>query len=214
MNEIYSNIATKAICLKLNRLWKPVGVGLVSKTICDFMTGILKGMDIVYAINDDGTPNFDVQEYVNPVSWDEWINLPVRPWDLCIHSTKMEIRVPTVVIAKNYAKIPEKTFKGNPTKEALFIRDNGVDGYTGEELDYKTATIDHVLPVSRGGKDTYDNTVLTTKEINNKKGNKLNSEAGLTLVINPHNPKPIKVSHTIRKARHTDWKNFLIVAGK
>ena len=207
------DIAHKAIVLKLNKRWKPVGVELVSKTICDLMTGVVEAMDIVYALNEDGSPNTEQYEYINPVSWDEWVKLPVRPWDLSIHSAFMHIRVPTVVITKHYAKIPEKKFKGKPTKEGLFIRDNGVDAYTGHELAFEDATIDHVLPKDRGGLDTYENTVLTTKEINNGKGNKLNSEAGLTLLVNPHHPKPIKVSHTIRKARHQDWKHFL-VAGK
>lgn len=204
------DIAHKAIVLKLNKLWKPVGVELVSKTICDLMTGVIEAIDIVYQMNPDGTPNFEEHEYVNPVSWDEWVKLPVRPWDLSIHSTHLNIRVPTVVITKNYSKIPEKKFKGKPTKEGLFIRDNGVDPYTGQELAYEEATIDHVLPLSRGGTDTYENTVLTTKEINNKKGNKLNSEAGLNLMFKPTQPKAIKVSHTIRKARHQDWRPFLV----
>lgn len=207
-----NGIANKAIVLKLNRLWKPVGVGTVGKTICDMMTGVVLGMDIVYATNEDGTPNFDVQEYVNPINWDEWMKLPVHPWHLCIHSAKMTLRIPTVIITAKYSKVHEKKFKGKPTKEALFIRDNGVDGYTGKELEYEDATIDHVVPTSRGGSDTYDNVVLTSKEINNKKGSKLNSEAGLKLLVNPHNPKPIKISHTIRKARHQDWKNFLVIS--
>ena len=144
------------------------------------------------------------------MDWDGWIKLPVRDWDLSIRSTHMHIRVPTVVITKNYAKIPEKKFKGKPTKEGLFIRDNGIDPYTGLELEFETATKDHVVPLSRGGIDTYDNVVLTTKEINNKKGQKLNAEAGLKMLFTPSNPKPILVSHTIRKARHHDWKRFLI----
>jgi len=204
------NIAHKAICLTLNRNWQPVGIKLVSKTICDLITNVVLAIDIVYAINKDGTPDFNTHEYVNPVGWDEWITLPVRPWDLSIHSPHMHIRVPTVVIAKNYAKVPIKKFRGKPTREALAIRDNLLDGYTGEELEYEKSTIDHVVPISRGGSDTYDNTVLTTKEINNRKGDRLNSEVGLVLKINPHNPKPIPVSHTIRKARHADWGPFLI----
>lgn len=205
-----NNIANKAIVLKLNKRWSPVGVALVSKTLADMMTGTVMGMDIHYAVYDDGSPNFDVQEYVNPVGWNEWINLPVRDWDICIHSPKMTIRVPTVIITAKYDRIPEKTFKGKPTKEAVFIRDNGIDGYTGKEIDYSAATLDHVIPKDRGGSDTYDNVVLTTKEINNRKGNKLNSEAGLTLLVNPHHPKPLKAYHTIRNARHQDWRNFLV----
>ena len=204
------NIAHKAIVLKLNRNWKPVKVELVSKTICDLMTGVIEALDIHYFLDKDGNPCFDQEpEFVIPTKWDAWIKLPVRSWDLSINSTHMSIRVPTVVVTQHYAKMPTKRFKGKPTKEALAIRDNLIDAYTGEELDYDEATKDHVIPISRGGTDTYDNVVLTTKEINNKKGNKLNSEAGLKLLINPHNPTPIVVSRTIRKARHHDWQSFL-----
>ena len=96
--HIMKNIAHKAIVLKLNRNWRPVGVELVSKSICDLMTGVILAMNIVYELNPDGTPNFDKQEYVNPVDWDAWMKLPVREWDLSIHSTHMHLRVPTVVI--------------------------------------------------------------------------------------------------------------------
>jgi 5-methylcytosine-specific restriction endonuclease McrA len=173
------------------------------------MTGVIKAVDIVYALNEDGTPNFDVQEYINPVTWDEWIKLPIFPWQQSIKSSRMEIRVPTVVITNKYSKVHMKRFKGKPTKEGLAIRDNCIDGYTGQELDLAEATIDHVVPKSRGGTDTYDNTVLTKKEINNGKGNRLNSEIGLELVINPHNPRAIPANRMIRKIRHHDWKTFL-----
>jgi len=203
------DIAHKAIVLKLNRNWKPVGVGLVGDTICDLMTGVVEALDITYGENPDGTPDFDNYS-PRPCTWEEWSKLPLRPWDLSIHSTHMNVRVPTVVVAKNYAKIPKKKFHGKPTKEGLFIRDNGIDPYTGKELEYEEATIDHVVPRFRGGTDTYDNTVLTTKKINNEKGHKLNSEAGLKLLFTPTQPKAILVSQTIRKARHQDWKHFLV----
>jgi hypothetical protein len=49
----------------------------------------------------------------------------------------MNVRVPTVVVAKNYSKIPKKKFKGKPTKEGLAIRDNLIDPYTGKELNFE-----------------------------------------------------------------------------
>lgn len=204
-----NDIAHKAIVLKLNKHWKVVGIGLVWKTICDLVNGVVDALDIEYETNEDGTPNFDKYVYGNPLKWKDWIKLPVRSWDLSLHSAHIHIRVPTVVIANNYTKIPKKKFKGKPTKEGLFIRDNGIDPYTGKELEYEEATKDHVIPRSRGGTDTYDNVVLTTKEINNRKGDKLNSEVGLTMMFKPSHPKPVKVSHTIRKIRHHDWKHFL-----
>ena len=204
------NIAHRSIVLKLNRNFFPIGVELVSKTICDLISGVVLALDINYELNDDGTPNFNRVEYFNPVNWDEWMKLKIRHWDFAIHSKNMTIRVPTVVITKNYSKVRFKTFSGKPSKSALFMRDNGRDAYTGEELELDTASIDHVLPLSRGGKDEFSNAVLTTKKINNAKGNKLNSEAGLTLLLNPHHPKPIPISHTIKKSRCVDWTHFLI----
>jgi 5-methylcytosine-specific restriction endonuclease McrA len=202
------DIAHKALCLKLNANWKPVGIGLVGPTICDLMTGVIEALDISYSENPDGSINFDDYN-PRPCTWEEWVMLPLRPWDWSIHSTHMTVRVPTVVVAKNYSKVPHKKFMGKPTKEGLAIRDNLIDAYTGEELEYDRSTIDHVIPLFRGGTNTYHNTVLTTKETNNRKGHKLNSEAGLTLFVTPHHPKSIPVSQTIRKARHTDWRHFL-----
>ena len=205
-----NNIAHKAIVLKLNRNFIPVGIGLVSKTICDLITGVVKSLDIVYKKTSDGNMDFETYDYINPVGWGEWCKLPVREWDLSIHSSKITIRVPTVVVTSNYYKIHNKKFRGKPTKEGLFIRDNGIDGYTGKEIPDEEGTIDHSIPISRGGDDTYDNTLITTKELNNKKGNRLNSEIGLIPVINPHCPNPIPIFYTIKKARVHDWKHFII----
>jgi 5-methylcytosine-specific restriction endonuclease McrA len=209
-----NDIAQKAIVLKLNANWKAVNVATVQESICDLITGVVEAIDIVYKINEDGSPDFSTVEYTIPVNWEQWIKLPIHPWHLSIHSTKMVIRVPTVVVAINYRKIHKKKYKGKPTKEALAVRDGCVDGYTGKPLDYDEATIDHVIPKARGGPDTFDNTVLTTKETNNRKGDKLNSEIGLKLHVVPKAPPEVLISHTIRKARHMDWKTFLEIQEK
>ena len=204
-----NDVTSKSITLKLNKQWMPMEHQLVSKSICDLLTGVVYALDIVYATNPDGTTDFSTHEYVNPVTWDEWIKLPIREYDFAIHSMNLVIRAPTVVIVKRYDKIRTKAFKGKPTKQGLYHRDGGRDAYTGKEMDIEDLCIDHVHPKAKGGTDTYDNTVLTTKEINNKKGSKLNSEAGLTLHVTPHTPKEVVVSATIKKARHRDWSLFL-----
>jgi hypothetical protein len=107
----------------------------------------------------------------------------------------------------------------------LFFRDKGRDAYTGKLLDWDESTIDHVIPSDRGGTDTYDNCVLTTREINNWKSNRLNSECrpdpnspsgitfekGLKLLIVPKHPRKVPKSWTIRTAQHVDWTNYLVV---
>lgn len=203
------NIAQKAICLKLNRSWRPIQVSIVQNTIVDLVSGVIEALDIGYTCNDKGEPNTEQYEYVRPVNWDEWITLPLRSYDMAIHTSKMSIRVPTVVIAQNYDKMPTKKYRGKPTKEALFYRDGGKDIYTGKELDFEESTIDHIVPKFRGGKDTFENTGLTTKEINNTKGHNLNKEIGLKLQFSPTSPKEVPIWKTIRKIRHVDWKFFI-----
>lgn len=71
----------------------------------------------------------------------------------------------------------------------LFHRDNGKCQYCDIHLTKDVATIDHVLPVSKGGTTTWDNCVLCCKSCNSKKGNKLLSETHMFLRVQPKEPK-------------------------
>jgi 5-methylcytosine-specific restriction endonuclease McrA len=210
IHTVMNNIANKAIVLKLNSNWQTIGYGTVADAIVDLVAGeSIKTLDIQYPVDENGNPDRSVSPSMIPVDWETWITLPIRPWDDVIHSAKLSIRVPTVVIAKNYSKMPMKSWKGKPSKEAIFIRDGGKCQYTGKTLDKKEATIDHVLPKSRGGNDDWTNLALTSKSLNGKKGNSLNNEIGLKLIRQPFVPRPIPVSQLIREAKHPDWLLFI-----
>jgi 5-methylcytosine-specific restriction endonuclease McrA len=204
-------IENRAIVLKLNNLWQPVGMGLVWKSVVDLAAGLnCYALDIDYAMDADGEPDFDRPTKMIPCDWDTWCTLPVRPWDFVLHSPSTVIRVPTVLIAKNYSKMPVRRFRGNPNFHQIWLRDNGTDQYTGKKLQEGEGSVDHVLPRSRGGDNSWGNVVLTHKRINWKKGNKLNSEVGLKPIRPPAEPRPVPASAIIRDAKHVDWKHFLI----
>lgn len=207
-----TGIENKSICLSLNAGWAPCGYKTVKEAIVQLCGGenAALAMDIQHEIDNNGMPNFDVMpSSCRPVSWEEWITLPIRPWDLTISSQRLTIRVPTVIISVNYTKMPVRRFKGKPSKEAIWNRDGGVCQYTGKKLTKGQANIDHVVPSSRGGRDTWTNMVLSDKIINQKKGNKLNSEAGLTLLKEPVAPSPMPMYQLITEAKHADWNFFL-----
>jgi hypothetical protein len=209
-----SNIANKLICLKLNKAWQPVGHSTVGKALVDLAAGIsARALDLGYELDENGEPIGD-PIYMNPVDWDTWLTLPCRPYDLVIHTSKMAVRVPTVLIAKNFNKMPMKKFKGKPSKDAIWIRDDGVDQYTGKRLRREDATIDHVVPQSKGGHDSWENLVTTHRDINSGKGNKSNSEAGLELIRPAKAPLPIPISLLIREVKHRDWRPFLVKIDK
>ena len=203
-------IMDKPIVLKLNRSWQPVGFATVGKSVTDLCADTACfALDIDYTIV-DGQPDFDKPASLIPVDWDRWITLPIRSWDLVIHTPNIEVRVPTVLIARNYDRMPLRQFRGNPSLEQIWERDNGVDQYTGKVLDFSEASVDHVLPVSKGGGHSWNNKVLTHKQINYKKGNKLNEEAGLKLLRTPTIPKAVPMMSVIRTPKHVDWKHFLV----
>ena len=74
------------------------------------------------------------------------------------------------------------------TNQALFGRDRGTCLYCGKELPDGDLTRDHVYPVSRGGKDTWDNVVAACKRCNHYKGNRLVEECGMELLALPYVP--------------------------
>lgn len=204
-----TDITQKAIVLKLNRLWQPVGYGIVQKAIVDLVAGVSQAINIEYAVLDGGKPDFENVTSMQAMDWDEWVTLPVRPWDFAIHSKYLSVRVPTVLVAKEFAEMPVRKFEGKPTGAAVFARDRGIDQYTGKKLSADEASVDHVLPSSRGGKNEWENVVLTHKDINFMKGNQLNSEVGLHLIRQPKAPPPLPLSALVTSIRHPDWKPFL-----
>src|ERR1035441_6216875 len=94
-----------------------------------------------------------------------------------IFAVRGQIRVPTVIVAVNYAKVPKKRPK--LCAKAIRERDGNRCQYTGRLLHPNEGSLDHVVPRSRGGKDAWENLVWSAKEVNQRKADRLPREAGL-----------------------------------
>lgn len=164
-------------------------------------------IDMNFPVDENGSVDWDNPEYVQPVDWETWKKLPVRDYDLAIHTSNMTIRAPRVIIQPNYSKMPVVTPR--PTKESIRKRDGGVCQYTGRQISWKDGNIDHVIPRTKGGKNTFENMVWCHKEINSKKGDKTPEQAGLKLIRKPKAPRAVPVSSTIQIAHHPSWIHFL-----
>ncbi len=206
------DILKKPIVLSLNNAWQPIGRRTVEQAIVAMTGGRdglapAMGMDIVYAQNVDGSWDFERPVYTNPIKWDDWVKLPVREFDFSLRSARLRVRVPTVIIAVNFSKMP--TRQPRLTRQAIFERDGGVCQYTGEFVGRHGGNLDHVLPRDKGGRDSFENLVWAKKEINSRKANRLPHEAGLRLRRQPRAPRPLPVMATIKEPRHRDWRHFL-----
>ena len=191
-----NNILNKTIVLVLNRNWQAINVRTPQEAFCMMATNVATGLDI------------EGHEHIRPVSWEEWITLPIRPQDNAVQTVRGSIRVPAVIVAVNFARVPKKRPK--LCAKAIRERDGNRCQYTGKLLKADEGSLDHVLPRSRGGKDSWENLVWSSKDVNTRKGNRLPHEAGLRLLTMPRAPKELPVSALIRNAHSVvDWDLFL-----
>jgi len=146
----------------------------------------------------------DTQDY-SIYTWEEWIKLPCDGEG--ISTTTGKIRVPSVVLLTVYGKMPNSSPR--LTKKNIFIRDGYTCQYTGKKVSTKDADIDHVIPISRKGKNSWDNMVVCSKKINREKANKTLSEAGLKLIKKPKRPSNNQITFGSKVAIKEEWKKFL-----
>jgi len=207
-----TDILNKPIVLSLNRAWQIIGHRTVKQALVALNGGgdgvpPALGLDIAYPKTDEGGWNFDRPLFLNPLPWSEWVKLPVREFDFAVATPKLRIRVPTVMVATHFARMPLRIPR--LTRDAIFERDEGVCQYTGERVGRTGGNLDHVVPRDRGGRDSFENLVWAKREINSLKANRLPHEAGLRLLRRPTAPLPLPVSATVREAQHPDWRHFL-----
>lgn len=61
-------------------------------------------------------------------------------------------------------------------KRHIYERQNGLCAYCGQHRNIKYMTVDHIMPLSKGGTDSLDNLQCTCKKCNGLKGNMLPGE--------------------------------------
>jgi 5-methylcytosine-specific restriction endonuclease McrA len=191
-----TDILNRTIVLVLNRNWQAINIRTPQDAFCQMATNVATALDI------------EGGSQIRPVTWEKWITLPVREGDYAVRTARGAIRVPTVIVAVNFAKVPKKRPK--LCSRTIRDRDGNRCQYTGKLLKPDEGSLDHVLPRSRGGADSWENLVWSSKEVNTRKGDLLPHEAGLKLLSVPRAPKELPVTALIRNAhRVAEWKLFL-----
>lgn len=150
--------------LVLNGAWVVVGDKTVRQALSDLCCGAFQALDFT-----DG--------YMLPTKWEEWVKLPVREGDDVVRTSHAKIRVPRVLIATAYKKVPVKKKKCN--LKNLAERYNGTCQLTGRKLSRKDMSREHVVPQSKGGRDGWENEVLAHRDVNSARGDRPYEEVGM-----------------------------------
>src|SRR6266853_5923006 len=115
-----TDILNKTIVLVLNRNWQAINVRTPADAFCQMATNVATALEI------------EGENHIRPVPWDEWLLLPIRAQDQAVHTVRGPIRVPTVIVAVNYAKVPRKRPK--LCAKVIRERDGNRCQYTGRVL--------------------------------------------------------------------------------
>ena len=125
-----------------------------------------------------------------------------------IHSVSRAYPYPSVIRLSALIRVPFK--KIELSRKNILRRDNYRCQYCGCRA-VGELTIDHIVPRSRAGTDSWENLVAACVKCNNKKGNRTLEEAGFKLLNQPRRPHHLLFLKQYMGRVEDSWKPFLFM---
>ncbi len=117
-------------------------------------------------------------------------------------TVRSEHPCPLVIRLVRFVQVPRR-FRRQVTNTFLFARDGYACQYCGrrkrELRGREFLTRDHIVPISRGGGNSWENVVTACSPCNHRKGNRLPQEAGLRLATRPVEPNHVQLVWAVRR---------------
>ena len=166
----------------------------------------------VLVLNADGLPVSYLP--LSTIQWKEavtylWLDkVTVLDWydDWIVRSSSWETRVPAVIMLKDMMR-RKKTPRFSKTN--VFLRDLHHCQYCNTLFPKSVLTLDHVLPISHGGKTNWENIVTACSPCNARKGN----DKRVKPKIAPYQPDYYELVNKRKQLefdiRHPSWEIWL-----
>jgi 5-methylcytosine-specific restriction endonuclease McrA len=123
-----------------------------------------------------------------------------------VRSANWSTAVPAVMLLKQYEKRKSAI---RFSKSNVFLRDRYHCQYCGIKICRSTATLDHVLPVSHGGKSVWENCTTSCGKCNSFKGNNRH----IVPKTRPYKPNYYDMVEKRKELnwdiKHHSWANYL-----
>ncbi len=185
--------------LVLNRLWQAVNICSAKRAFCLLYQGHAQ------VVMENGGS-------FTTLTFDDWKDFSRdAPDEESVRTISFKVRIPHVILLLFYERLPAREVKF--TRRNIYERDGNRCQYCRGKFDTKDLNLDHVVPLRRGGKTTWDNVVCSCLSCNTRKGGRLLREAGMKLFRRPRKPRwqgfiLIRFSSHM----HESWKHFLDIA--
>ena len=130
--------------------------------------------------------------------------------DKTIRSATKEFPIPSILRANSVSKASKN--RVNCTSTNIFIRDKFNCAYCSKKIRKSELTVDHVNPVTKGGKWEWINLVTACRTCNQKKGGQTPEEARMKLIYQPVEPK-WSISYSVRLTKEDPivvWSDYLM----
>ena len=144
--------------------------------------------------------------------------VPVEQSGRFLRTVRTKFPVPSVVALRRFINVPRR--HASWSRQGVLARDDYTciycgaevgDAVRGKRITRRDMTVDHILPVSRGGKNTWSNTACACFACNHRKSNRLPGEAGLKLRWEPKTPRTSYLVVEMGSGPDS-WKRYIEIA--
>lgn len=133
--------------------------------------------------------------------------MPIETYNKKISSPSQTFELPAVIVLKTIVKFRLNTVACNRVN--VILRDNNKCQYCAKTFSTDELTLDHIMPKSRGGKNTWTNLVASCKKCNQRKGARTPQEARMFPIKKPVKPKN-SILRTLTTSQISEsWKDYL-----
>lgn len=133
---------------------------------------------------------------------------PVENYGKRINTVNKSFALPAVIVLHRVIKF--RLYNLTPNRRNILLRDNNQCQYCRQTFPPLELTLDHIVPKSLGGTNTWLNLVAACKSCNQKKGNKLLRDTAMTLLRKPYSPKYSIFTSMLNDKQVSDlWSDYL-----
>lgn len=106
-----------------------------------------------------------------------------------VRTVSAKFPVPAVIRLNRWVQLKRKPSIIRFSRANIYLRDEFTCQYCVQQFHETELTLDHVIPVVRGGKKSWDNIVTACRRCNQTKGGRCPDKAGMELLKIPKAPK-------------------------
>lgn len=196
--------------LKLDKNWMPFDTTSVRQAFRDAAAGAATLLRFA-----DGYPI--------PYRIEDWVNIPVEDKEEFVGVSAgigrgiKKIAVPRVLICVNFNEAMRRHQKFKKTKKLTTHNVaevyEGICAVSGKKLKPEEFSKEHVRPLSKGGRNDWNNVVLMDRQLNSKRGNKSYRKIGFTKPKVRREPQAkllLPINTLVNTEGYLEWDLFKI----